>query len=162
MSDEELFAGWKAEEKRHKMRVAAWVAGAVAAVAAAFGLWFALFRHEKLPMACEAAIQKVEGVCHVNRRKAVGLIKHSKALVPNDANRRETCRVLASTDHQFWRRQAIRALAKAAAAGREENLPDRIPAQGMLTQEASQFVDRSIIKPFIRRMYCGRKAGSTR
>ena len=157
MTDEEMFSGWKEEERRHKMRVAAWVVGAVAAVAASFGLWMALFRVEKLPMACEAAIEKVERVCKVDRRKAVHLIKHSEALVDNDSNRRETCRVLASTDHQFWRARAIRVLAKASAKGGTANLPTRIPGHGMLTEEASKFVDRAIITPFIRKTYCSKK-----
>jgi len=164
----EEFNGLDGARRRQKLKMLGWIGLIAFGGAIVWWIWVAVFRTEKLPFACDAAVVKVQEVCGISRKKAISRIKAGKHLVDDDKNWRETCRVLASPDHQYWRRRAILLFAKeyAKQAGTktevhgtkgkdvEMKLPHRIKAHGLLSQESVPFVDQLLVRPFIKKTYC--------
>jgi len=153
---------------RQRLKMLGWIGLILFGVAIVWWIWAAVFQTQKLPFACDAAVIKVQEICGISRKEAIARIKAGRHLVENDKNWRETCRVLASPDHQYWRPKAILLFAKeyAKQAGTktevhgtkgkalELKLPHRIKAHGLLSQESVIFVDQLLVSPFIKKTYC--------
>jgi hypothetical protein len=101
---------WLVGERKLKMKIVLTILGGLVVLGVATLIWYHFVRMDRLPVACEAAIQKLQTVCKIDRREAIKRIKNRPALVAKDPTRRETCRVLATPDHEFWRQRAIREL----------------------------------------------------
>lgn len=169
---------WLEAERRQRLRIVVWALGFFTFIVVAFLVWYFLLKLPSIPVECEAAIQRVEKTCKVGRKQAIKLIKGKPAVLPNDENRRETCRVLATAEHGFWRRMAMKKLFEMKRSkgsdegaadprqteplsqkthGRKSDpmpLPTQIKTEGDLSDSAFLFIERMIIPEFIRKTYC--------
>jgi len=118
---------WMTKEKKQKRKLIMVIAGSITALLIISFVWFRFVSIDKLPVGCEAAITKVSEHCGISRRETIARIKSRPSLVEEeDKNRRETCRVLASPDHEFWRQRSIRKVLQLRQSGKtstgEQNL----------------------------------------
>ena len=174
---------WMVGEKQQRKKLLFVMAGSVIALVVASVLWFKFVSIETLPVACEAAVLEVQNRCGISRRETIDRIRLRPPVVEEkDENRRETCRVIASPDHEFWREPAeekIRELMKenkmlgAALSedGRKKSpltgltlnvegqkepipIPSRIMESGPLSDTCAQFITLVVIPEFIDKYYC--------
>lgn len=175
---------WFRGEKRQKRRFAWIVVGSLVGLGLVTGAWFHFVSIDTLPMVCEAAVTKVQKRCGFSRRESIQRIKKKPPLVEGkDKNRRETCRVLASPDHEFWRKRALTQLfamsrtnetlkeilrqrakknendglsIRLKVKGKKEAIPvpTTIKKEGTLSDVSRQFIQLKVMPDFINERYC--------
>lgn len=174
---------WMVGEKQQRKKLILVMAVSVVALVVASVLWFKFVSIETLPVACEAAVLEVQNTCGISRRETIERINLRPPVVgEKDENRRETCRVIATPDHEFWREPAeekIRELMKKnkmlgdalSDEGRKKSsitgltldvegqkepvpIPSRITRSGPLSDTCARFITLVVIPDFIDKYYC--------